>query len=139
MCSLELVKIICDALARLPPSIWLGTGKNFLFLPVNIQKQANVKKNNTQKYQHANKKWNVFAGNSVCALLTVFSMHVQVRDAAQAIDPGLVAIACGSYRRGKATCGDVDVLISHPDGKSHRGIFTKVLQTLRDSGKHHFC
>lgn len=97
------------------------------------------KKNNTQKYQHANKKWNVFAGNSVCALLTVFSMHVQVRDAAQAIDPGLVAIACGSYRRGKATCGDVDVLISHPDGKSHRGIFTKVLQTLRDSGKHHFC
>ncbi|XP_031609483.2 DNA polymerase lambda [Oreochromis aureus] len=57
-----------------------------------------------------------------------------VRDAAQAIDPGLVAIACGSYRRGKATCGDVDVLISHPDGKSHRGIFTKVLQTLRDSG-----
>lgn len=66
-------------------------------------------------------------------------MHVQVRDAAQAIDPGLVAIACGSYRRGKATCGDVDVLISHPDGRSHRGIFTKVLQTLRDSGKHHFC
>lgn len=57
-----------------------------------------------------------------------------VRDAAQAIDPGLVAMACGSYRRGKATCGDVDVLISHPDGKSHRGIFTKVLQTLRDSG-----
>ncbi|XP_026025886.1 DNA polymerase lambda [Astatotilapia calliptera] len=57
-----------------------------------------------------------------------------VRDAAQAIDPGLVAIACGSYRRGKATCGDVDVLISHPDGRSHRGIFTKVLQTLRDSG-----
>ncbi|XP_063331545.1 DNA polymerase lambda isoform X2 [Pelmatolapia mariae] len=57
-----------------------------------------------------------------------------VRDAAQAIDPGLVAKACGSYRRGKATCGDVDVLISHPDGKSHRGIFTKVLQTLRDSG-----
>ncbi|XP_037618540.1 DNA polymerase lambda [Sebastes umbrosus] len=57
-----------------------------------------------------------------------------IKDAVQAIDPGLVAMACGSYRRGKATCGDVDVLISHPDGKSHRGVFSKVLQSLRDSG-----
>lgn len=60
---------------------------------------------------------------------------VQVRDAVQAIDPHLVAMACGSYRRGKATCGDVDVLISHPDGKSHKGVFSKVLQSLHDSGK----
>lgn len=60
---------------------------------------------------------------------------VQVKDAVQAIDPHLVAMACGSYRRGKATCGDVDVLISHPNGKSHKGIFSKVLQSLRDSGK----
>lgn len=59
----------------------------------------------------------------------------QVRDAALAVDPHLVAMACGSYRRGKATCGDVDVLISHPDGKSHKGVFTKVLQSLHDSGK----
>ncbi|CAG5929006.1 unnamed protein product [Menidia menidia] len=57
-----------------------------------------------------------------------------VRDAAQAVDPGLVAMACGSYRRGKATCGDVDVLISHPDGSSHRGVFSKVLEILHDSG-----
>lgn len=59
----------------------------------------------------------------------------QVKDAALAVDPHLVAMACGSYRRGKATCGDVDVLISHPDGKSHKGVFTKVLQSLHDSGK----
>uniref|UniRef100_A0A3B3WDT7 DNA polymerase lambda n=2 Tax=Poecilia mexicana TaxID=48701 RepID=A0A3B3WDT7_9TELE len=57
-----------------------------------------------------------------------------VRDAAHAVDAGLVAMACGSYRRGKATCGDVDVLISHPDGKSHKGVFSKVLQILHDSG-----
>ncbi|GLD60942.1 DNA polymerase lambda [Lates japonicus] len=57
-----------------------------------------------------------------------------VKDAAQTIDPGLMAMACGSYRRGKATCGDVDILISHPDGKSHKGIFSKVLQTLHESG-----
>ncbi|CAJ1052678.1 DNA polymerase lambda [Xyrichtys novacula] len=57
-----------------------------------------------------------------------------VRDAAHAIDPHLLAMACGSYRRGKATCGDVDVLITHPDGNSHKGIFSKVLQILHDSG-----
>ena len=62
---------------------------------------------------------------------------MQVKDAAHAIDPGLVAVACGSYRRGKATCGDVDVLISHPDGKSHKGVFSKVLQSLNDNGKLH--
>ncbi|XP_042341213.1 DNA polymerase lambda [Plectropomus leopardus] len=57
-----------------------------------------------------------------------------LKDAVMTIDPGLVAMACGSYRRGKATCGDVDVLITHPDGKSHKGVFSKVLQILHDSG-----
>ncbi|XP_063740899.1 DNA polymerase lambda [Eleginops maclovinus] len=57
-----------------------------------------------------------------------------VKDAVHAIDPGLISMACGSYRRGKNTCGDVDVLITHPDGKSHKGVFSKVLQSLRDSG-----
>lgn len=56
-------------------------------------------------------------------------------DAAHAIDTDLIAMACGSYRRGKATCGDVDVLISHPDGMSHKGVFSKLLQILHDSGE----
>ncbi|XP_073329024.1 DNA polymerase lambda [Pagrus major] len=62
------------------------------------------------------------------------AIETVVKDAVQALDPHLVAMACGSYRRGKATCGDVDVLISHPDGKSHKGTFSKVLQSLHDSG-----
>ncbi|XP_050832319.1 DNA polymerase lambda isoform X4 [Serinus canaria] len=57
-----------------------------------------------------------------------------VRQAALAIKPGLVCVACGSYRRGKATCGDVDVLVTHPDGQSHRGVFSKLLSSLRRSG-----
>ncbi|XP_046900130.1 DNA polymerase lambda isoform X1 [Hypomesus transpacificus] len=57
-----------------------------------------------------------------------------VREAALTVDQGLLAIACGSYRRGKATCGDVDILISHPDGHSHKGVFVKVLQILHQSG-----
>ncbi|NWV53979.1 DPOLL polymerase, partial [Daphoenositta chrysoptera] len=57
-----------------------------------------------------------------------------VRQAALALKPGLVCVACGSYRRGKATCGDVDVLVTHPDGQSHRGVFNKLLDSLRRSG-----
>uniref|UniRef100_A0A8C3SKR7 DNA polymerase n=1 Tax=Chelydra serpentina TaxID=8475 RepID=A0A8C3SKR7_CHESE len=57
-----------------------------------------------------------------------------VREAARALNPGLVCVACGSYRRGKATCGDVDVLVTHPDGQSHRGVFGKLLDSLRRSG-----
>ncbi|XP_062399276.1 DNA polymerase lambda isoform X4 [Sardina pilchardus] len=65
---------------------------------------------------------------------TALLWYQMVREAAHAVDPGLVSVACGSYRRGKATCGDVDVLITHPDGKSHRGIFSKVLHILHESG-----
>ncbi|NXH55761.1 DPOLL polymerase, partial [Rhabdornis inornatus] len=57
-----------------------------------------------------------------------------VRQAALALKPGLVCVACGSYRRGKATCGDVDVLVTHPNGQSHRGVFSKLLDSLRRSG-----
>ncbi|XP_023062224.1 DNA polymerase lambda isoform X2 [Piliocolobus tephrosceles] len=57
-----------------------------------------------------------------------------VQKAAQAFNSGLLCVACGSYRRGKATCGDVDVLITHPDGRSHQGIFSRLLDSLRQQG-----
>ena len=56
-----------------------------------------------------------------------------VKNAALEINPGLEAFACGSYRRGKPTCGDVDVIVSHPDGKSHEGVMTKLLDSLKSS------
>lgn len=31
--------------------------------------------------------------------------------------PGVVIVCGGSYRRGKASCGDMDIVITHPDGK----------------------
>ena len=59
----------------------------------------------------------------------------QVKKAADEVNPNLVCMACGSYRRGKVTCGDVDVLVTHPDGKSHKGVFTHLLNNLRESGR----
>jgi len=57
-----------------------------------------------------------------------------VRQAAESVQAGVVLMACGSYRRGKSTCGDVDVLITHPDGRSHRGIFKPLIAQLHQTG-----
>ncbi|XP_069095660.1 DNA polymerase lambda isoform X2 [Pleurodeles waltl] len=57
-----------------------------------------------------------------------------VREVAHSINPGLLSVACGSYRRGKLTCGDVDVLVTHPDGNSHKGIFGKLIDGLKMRG-----
>lgn len=50
------------------------------------------------------------------------------------MDAQLLVVACGSYRREKTTCGDVDVLITHPDGESHKGVFSKLLHLLHQTG-----
>ncbi|XP_065827911.1 DNA polymerase lambda-like isoform X2 [Oscarella lobularis] len=57
-----------------------------------------------------------------------------VRETALAIVPGLETEVCGSYRRGKATCGDIDMLLSHPDGRSHSKLFKPLLARLTDQG-----
>jgi DNA polymerase lambda len=50
------------------------------------------------------------------------------------INSSLQVVTCGSYRRGKPTCGDVDILITHPDGRSHKGIFTPLIELLKHDG-----
>ena len=57
-----------------------------------------------------------------------------VKQAAHDIDPALQCVICGSFRRGKSTCGDVDVLVSHPDGRSHQGVMSRLLGKLKESG-----
>ena len=56
----------------------------------------------------------------------VIEIETVVKEIVHEINPGLFVVTCGSYRRGKGTCGDVDCLISHPDGKSHKGVFQQV-------------
>jgi DNA polymerase/3'-5' exonuclease PolX len=41
---------------------------------------------------------------------------------AHKIDPGLEVMVCGSYRRGKVTSGDIDLLMYHPDVKTTKQI-----------------
>ncbi|KAF9016733.1 Nucleotidyltransferase [Hymenopellis radicata] len=50
------------------------------------------------------------------------------------IDPKLFVEIMGSYRRGKADCGDIDIMITREpsDGKTHAGILAKLLQKLHD-------
>jgi DNA polymerase lambda len=47
-------------------------------------------------------------------------------------DPELIVHVCGSYRRKKATCGDLDVLVSHPD-KSSPVCLSDIVQALKDT------
>lgn len=43
-------------------------------------------------------------------------------------------VACGSFRRGKAYCGDIDILITKTDGSSIKGIIEKVVNRLEKEG-----
>ncbi|KRZ74134.1 DNA polymerase lambda [Trichinella papuae] len=57
-----------------------------------------------------------------------------VIDAAYKINNNFICDICGSYRRGEEECGDVDILITHPDGKSYSNIVYQLVTVLKDSG-----
>ncbi|VDB90035.1 unnamed protein product [Peniophora sp. CBMAI 1063] len=52
------------------------------------------------------------------------------------IDSQIVIEIMGSYRRGKETCGDIDVFITRPkdDGWTHAGILPRVFEKLHAAG-----
>lgn len=58
----------------------------------------------------------------------VAEIETIVRETALRLDPNLILVTCGSYRRGKATCGDVDILITHRHG--HQRPLYSLLQQL---------
>ncbi|KAL6862362.1 Nucleotidyltransferase [Trichoderma novae-zelandiae] len=53
---------------------------------------------------------------------------------ARRVDPGFQMVIVGSYRRGKPTSGDVDVVLSHPDEAQTLGIIEKLVSSLERSG-----
>ena len=46
--------------------------------------------------------------------------------------PGAGVQACGSYRRGKSSCGDVDILICHPGGECD--VLSTLIKRLHTKG-----
>ncbi|KAK2460439.1 hypothetical protein APHAL10511_007604 [Amanita phalloides] len=55
-----------------------------------------------------------------------------IKPVALQLDPKLFVEIMGSFRRGKADCGDIDILVTRPvdDGKTHAGILSKLLRDL---------
>ncbi|TFK36111.1 hypothetical protein BDQ12DRAFT_714349 [Crucibulum laeve] len=59
-----------------------------------------------------------------------------IKPIALSIDPKLFIEIMGSYRRGKADCGDIDILITRlpEDRKTHSGVLSHLLQELHAHG-----
>ena len=55
-----------------------------------------------------------------------------VTDTVHGLDQELIVHVCGSYRRHKPTCGDIDVLVSHP--KPREGPLPKIVAALEATG-----
>ncbi|KAG9144324.1 hypothetical protein Leryth_019421 [Lithospermum erythrorhizon] len=62
----------------------------------------------------------------------VREMEQLVRKVGEQVLPGVDILCGGSYRRGKETCGDMDFIITHPDGRSHIGFLPKFVKCLKD-------
>ncbi|KAJ7730231.1 DNA polymerase lambda [Mycena maculata] len=58
-----------------------------------------------------------------------------IKPIALGIDPKLEIQIMGSYRRGKADCGDIDIMITRcpDDGKTHAGILHHLLEALHEA------
>ncbi|BBN16358.1 DNA polymerase lambda [Marchantia polymorpha subsp. ruderalis] len=61
----------------------------------------------------------------------VQEMELLVKNCAESITPGISVLCGGSYRRGKALVGDMDFVVTHPDGKSHAGFLRKLVYKLK--------
>lgn len=47
---------------------------------------------------------------------------------------GYRAEVCGSYRRGKQTCGDMDIIITRPDGVFEKDLLVNLVAELHKTG-----
>ncbi|XP_019164740.1 PREDICTED: DNA polymerase lambda isoform X1 [Ipomoea nil] len=62
----------------------------------------------------------------------VEEMDKLLQKVGQEILPGVIIVCGGSYRRGKSSCGDMDIVITHPDGKSHIGFLPRFVKRLKE-------
>eukprot|EP01064_Diplonema_japonicum_P014692 TRINITY_DN22380_c0_g1_i1.p1 TRINITY_DN22380_c0_g1~~TRINITY_DN22380_c0_g1_i1.p1 ORF type:complete len:606 (+),score=95.03 TRINITY_DN22380_c0_g1_i1:43-1860(+) len=57
-----------------------------------------------------------------------------VRKAVEKVSSNIEVEVCGSYRRGKSTCGDVDVLMCDKKGRHHDGMLACIADDLQSTG-----
>ncbi|KAL2612428.1 hypothetical protein R1flu_024120 [Riccia fluitans] len=62
----------------------------------------------------------------------VAEMERLVQKYAESITSGISVLCGGSYRRGKETVGDMDFVVTHPDGKSHAGFLRQLVHKLKE-------
>jgi len=64
----------------------------------------------------------------------VIEMEEVVRREVEALCPGTTVMIAGSFRRGKAQCGDVDVLITHSVESRTEGLLLRIVERLKEIG-----
>lgn len=57
-----------------------------------------------------------------------------MRKIAEETLPGVYMQICGSYRRGRTHCGDIDILFSHPNDELRKSFLKAVLDKLKEDG-----
>jgi DNA polymerase/3'-5' exonuclease PolX len=62
---------------------------------------------------------------------------IKVKQTADEVVPGLMIETCGSYRRLKYSCGDIDMLSTFKDGRKHihESVLAPLLDKLKEIGK----
>ena len=65
------------------------------------------------------------------------SSSIQVKQTASEVVPGLMMETCGSYRRLKSSCGDIDILMTFKDGRKHAHdtVLAPLLDKLKEIGR----
>ncbi|KAI5204954.1 Nucleotidyltransferase [Aureobasidium subglaciale] len=56
------------------------------------------------------------------------------KHAVKVSDQGMQSLVVGGYRRGKENCGDVDIVLSHPDEDKTLNMVTNVVASLEEQG-----
>lgn len=64
----------------------------------------------------------------------VSQIQDRVQSVAKNLDPQIMLVVCGSYRRGKQNCGDIDILISHPNSEFIEGLKGRLIPYLMRDG-----
>lgn len=64
----------------------------------------------------------------------VEAIHATIMDHLNAVEPGCVSTLVGGYRRGKPSSNDVDIVFTHPNKTSAKGLCTKLVERLRSAG-----